>query len=287
MIKRATEPYSNPGDGLTLAQHYFARVLSTGRLSHAYLFWGDEGSGKHTFASNLAKSIHCTSGTPCNECSSCHAIDHGNHSSVHVFGPVEGKQLIDIETARTLCERLQYKSEQTQIAILENADLLNEPAANALLKTLEEPPGNSVLILTARSTGALLPTLVSRCHRVPFRASAHLGGAADPKTDEVVRSLRSGELSAASDPKGRLAELFPDAGTDRDTVRQALGVTIESEHLPWRPEAAVGGDCFTGRDVDAAVARVEALLELLAALDGNVHPDLVLEQLLATYSIDR
>ena len=158
--------------GQSLARHYFERTITSGRLSHSYLFWGDRGSKKHLFAHELAKAIHCDVARPCGACVSCRSIDHANHPSVHVFGPAEGKLIIDIDTVRELCERVQYKTNSTNVVILKSADLLREAAANALLKTLEEPPPGSVLILVARSTGSLLPTIVSRCHRVPFQRDA-------------------------------------------------------------------------------------------------------------------
>ena len=257
--------------GQSLAKSYFGRTIATSRLSHSYLFWGDRGSGKHQFAHELAKALHCKEGSPCGSCATCRSIDHGNHPSVHVFGPAEGKSLIDIDTIRELCERVQYKTDSTNIVILKNADLLREAAANALLKPLEEPPPGAVLILVARSTGSLLSTIVSRCHRVPFRVEE---SATDvDEDDSFLRAVTKHDFFAQHDVHDWMNDVFPEATTQRDAVKRTVELLLPAARRRLHAAADSG--------LDSEIQQVELCLELLGALEGNVHADLVLERLFA------
>ena len=148
------------------------QALNHGRLHHAYLFVGMEGVGKKTIALGLAKAIHCSAATGdfCGECPDCARIQANNHPDVRIIEPLAGKKEISIQQIRELEKELNFRSfsGKKKIAIVDPATLMNLSAQNALLKTLEEPPQDSVLILIASSGGALLPTLRSRCLRVTF-----------------------------------------------------------------------------------------------------------------------
>jgi DNA polymerase-3 subunit delta' len=152
------------------------RALNHGRLHHAYLFVGMEGVGKKTIALGLAKAIHCSAaaGDFCGECSDCARIQDGNHADVRIIEPLAGKKEISIQQIRELEKELNFRSfsGKKKIAILDPATLMNLSAQNALLKTLEEPPRDSLLILIAANGGALLPTLRSRCLRISFGSLA-------------------------------------------------------------------------------------------------------------------
>jgi len=142
------------------------------RLHHAYLLMGPTGIGKKTIVLTLAKAIHCTekNGDSCDKCSNCARIQAGNHPDVHVIGPLEGKKEISIEQIRDVQKKLNFRSFSggMKIAILDPATLINWSAQNALLKTLEEPPPESLLILISPTAGGLLPTLRSRCLCISF-----------------------------------------------------------------------------------------------------------------------
>lgn len=146
--------------------------LENGRLHHAYLFFGPEGVGKRTIAEALAKSLHCRERRFdfCDRCLNCVSIRDRNHPDVHVVEPQEGKKEISIRQIRELAERMFLRSfsGRTKITLIDPAELMNYHAQNALLKTLEEPPENSTLVLITRNSGALLPTLLSRCLRISF-----------------------------------------------------------------------------------------------------------------------
>jgi DNA polymerase-3 subunit delta' len=146
--------------------------LEKGRLHHAYLFLGPEGVGKKTVAFSLAQAIHCTetSADFCGRCTACVRIRNGNHPDVRVIEPLVGKKEISIQQVREIEKELSYRSFSggRKIAIIDPATLMNAPAQNALLKTLEEPPLDSLIILIAVSAGALLPTVRSRCMSLSF-----------------------------------------------------------------------------------------------------------------------
>jgi len=147
-------------------------ALAKGRLHHAYLFAGPEGVGKRTVALALAKAIHCAERVDdfCGQCANCARIEDGNHPDVRTIEPLAGKKEISIQQIREIEKQLNFRSfsGRKKIAILDPATLMNLSAQNALLKTLEEPPQDSLLVLVATNTGGLLPTLRSRCLRLSF-----------------------------------------------------------------------------------------------------------------------
>lgn len=146
--------------------------LANDRLHHAYLFVGPEGIGKKTIAVAVAKAIHCGNQRDdfCNRCANCARIEGGNHADVRFIEPLAGKKEISIQQVREIEKNLNFRSFSggRKIVIVDPATLMNLPAQNALLKTLEEPPGDSLLILIGANAGSLLPTLRSRCLRLGF-----------------------------------------------------------------------------------------------------------------------
>lgn len=147
-------------------------ALASGRLHHAYLFLGPEGVGKHSVAVAFAKAIHCSEFKDdfCGRCLNCSRIADGNHPDVRVIEPLPGKKEISIQQVRDLERALNYRSFTggRKIAIIDPATLMNVSGQNALLKTLEEPPRDSLMMLITTSAGGLLPTLRSRCLRLFF-----------------------------------------------------------------------------------------------------------------------
>lgn len=174
------------------------QALSHGRLHHAYLFVGTEGVGKKTIALGLAKAIHCSAaaGDFCDECVDCARIKDDNHTDVRIIEPLVGKKEISIQQIRELEKELNLRSfsGRKKIAILDPATLMNLSAQNALLKTLEEPPPDSLLILIASNGGSLLPTLRSRCLRISF--------------GPLARDLISGFLVSRKGLEGETAEFL-------------------------------------------------------------------------------
>ncbi len=147
-------------------------ALASGRLHHAYLFVGPEGVGKHLVAIAMAKALHCSEirNDFCGGCVNCRRIGDGNHPDVRVVEPLTGKKEISIQQIRELEREFSYRSftGKPKIVVIDPATLLNLSSQNALLKTLEEPPQNSLIVLIAPNEGGLLATLRSRCLRLSF-----------------------------------------------------------------------------------------------------------------------
>ena len=185
------------------------RALLNGRLHHAYLFFGPSGVGKRTVATALAQAIHCSelAGDYCGRCVNCANIIGGNHADVRFIGLLPDKKEISIQQIRELERELRFRSfsGKRKIAIVDPVVLMNGTAQNALLKTLEEPPANSLIILIATHAGALLPTLRSRCLRLSFaplpraEVAAFLRAKRGAKAEnaEFVAVMAMGSIGAA------------------------------------------------------------------------------------------
>ncbi|ABA88935.1 DNA polymerase III, delta-prime subunit [Syntrophotalea carbinolica DSM 2380] len=144
------------------------KAVSSKRLPHAYLFEGPEGIGKRLVALALTKILFCANGNSCGDCPACHKVDHHNHPDLHQLGP-DGSS-IKIEQIRALQKELSYRPLEApyKVSIIDGAEKMNPAAANALLKTLEEPRSQTLLILLTPAPDAVLPTIRSRCQRLPF-----------------------------------------------------------------------------------------------------------------------
>ena len=164
------------------------RLLETDRLPHALLFSGPEGVGKRRTAEALAATLLCSSpaaGHPCGTCESCRAFSRGIHPDFFFVVPEavgKGARSIRIEAMRALGSALARPPELAprQVALIDDAQRMNEAAANSFLKTLEEPTGDVVFLLVTGMRAALLDTVVSRCLEIPF------GPLALPELSEVL-----------------------------------------------------------------------------------------------------
>jgi len=148
-----------------------SRAVETGRLSHAYLFEGPDGVGKSMTALALARMLLCPEKGACDVCDTCARILEGRHTSIKTYSPLKGKRNIGVDVIRDdLIPFFTLKNAEGdyKITIVNPVDALSEDAANMLLKTLEEPIKWSLLVLLTVSSKGLLPTIVSRCHRVRF-----------------------------------------------------------------------------------------------------------------------
>lgn len=162
----------------------FARSLSHGRLSHAYVLAGPDGIGKRVFARLLAQSIFCRECPPgqieaCGECRACRSFEAGTWPDYIEVGLPEGKSEIPISAIagsadkrgrEGLCFELSMapQASSRRVAIIDDAHRMNADGANALLKTLEEPPASALILLICESADALLPTIRSRCQTIRF-----------------------------------------------------------------------------------------------------------------------
>ncbi len=173
----------------------FRQSIRSGRFSQAYLLLGPEGIGKRLFVKTLAQCLFCEAYPnedleACGQCSACRQIEADSHSDLLVVGCPEGKNIFPIELIAGSKERrgreglcyditLRPMAAKRRIALIDDAHRMNAESANALLKTLEEPPSFATLFLLAPQAEALLPTIQSRCQAVRF----------SPLTDDIVAEL--------------------------------------------------------------------------------------------------
>src|SRR3990170_4706375 len=146
-------------------------ALSSSRISHAYLFCGPRGTGKTSTARILAKAVNCLTngkGEPCYTCDMCRAIAELRALDVIEIDAASTNGVDDI---RSLRERVGYAPNQARykVYIIDEVHMLSNSAANALLKTLEEPPPHVIFILATTEIHKILPTILSRCQRFDFR----------------------------------------------------------------------------------------------------------------------
>jgi DNA polymerase-3 subunit delta' len=185
-------------------------AFTNDKLAHAYLFSGIDGIGKRLMALALARLIFCEERKGCGHCSACLRIDHNNHPDLQMLEP-DG-QFIKIEQIRTLQKNLAFRPLEAphHIVLINQAERLHPSAANAVLKTLEEPPNGSIFILLSAQPQALPSTVRSRCQALPF---SHLSHA---EIEKVLRTQVEDEVERniiAALAQGSLSKAF---GADRD-----------------------------------------------------------------------
>lgn len=255
------------------------RAMAQGRLPHAFLFAGPEGIGKHAFATRLAQCLLCERRPeadldPCGACPGCVQVEGGTHPDVLRVRKPEDKQELPIRVIRDLCLDLGLKpmAGLRRVALVDDADDLSEEAANAFLKTLEEPPPHSVLILIGTSAEVQLDTIVSRCRVVRFdplpeaELAAVLldrGVADDP--DEANRLARLGE--------GSVTRALGLADADLETFRRNLIDEVTGPRGFDPPALAQKLDAFikeAGKEGGPKRARASLLAGELARLFRGV-----------------
>lgn len=155
--------------GQPQVRDFLRSSVQSRRVTHAYLFSGPAGSNKTQAAFSLAAALLCEDGG-CDGCEVCERVARRKHPDVRYFYP-EGASGYLVEQVRDIVADAELAPIQAKrkVYILDRIDLLGTAAANAFLKTLEEPPGDVVMILLGRTRESVLPTIVSRCIAVPFR----------------------------------------------------------------------------------------------------------------------
>jgi DNA polymerase-3 subunit gamma/tau len=262
-LYRKYRPNSFANDEL-VGQDHIVRTLQNAvrlnRVGHAYLFSGPRGTGKTTTARLLAKAVNCLAEDPaqrpCNVCANCMAINSGASPDVIEIDAASNRGIDDI---RDLRDKVRYAPTQlsSKVYIIDEAHQITGAAANAFLKTLEEPPAHSRFILATTDPEELLPTIVSRCQRFEFRRHS---------ADGMARRLRT-----VADQEG--FEVSEDAllligRHATGSLRDALGL-LEQLAL----QAGNGEQPIEVADVRAALGlsrneRVEAIVAALGARDA-------------------
>ena len=152
----------------------FKKELGSGKTASSYLFFGPESAGKTQFAKTLAKALNCLNlkDDSCDKCLFCNKIDNNHHPDVSWVETEEGKDAISIEQIRELQRQINLKPYEgrTKVFIIKESHRMTMDGANCLLKTLEEPPENSVIILITSRVDEVLATVRSRCKKVKFDA---------------------------------------------------------------------------------------------------------------------
>jgi DNA polymerase III subunit delta' len=170
-LSKKIKPFSRI-TGQKMAVDFLKRVISSGKIPHAFLFTGIAGVGKTTTALAFCQAINClepVNGEGCGRCRFCRQLVSGNFPDL-IFLEPDG-QNIKIEQIRDLNRAMGYKSMAGafRVVIINRAETMTVEAANSFLKTLEEPPAGNVIVLKVKEPLDLLPTIVSRCQKVPFR----------------------------------------------------------------------------------------------------------------------
>lgn len=160
------------------ATELLSGAIRHGRIGHAYLLTGPNQIGKTTLARTFAQALNCEAADPaarpCGRCRTCQLIAANRHPDVRLVSPEvsgRGKLTLKIDEIRALQQDLSLAAYEarTKVAILERFDAATEGAANAFLKTLEEPPRNVLLLLTANDADTMLATITSRCQTIALR----------------------------------------------------------------------------------------------------------------------
>lgn len=253
------------------------RILASHKLAHAYLFAGIDGCGKKKTALAFIAAAFCKGTEACGSCPSCRKMTALAHPDLHLLEP-DGAS-IKIDQVRDLQKELAYRPYEAprKACIIDGADRLNPAAGNALLKTLEEPPGNALIILLATSIDNVLPTIRSRCQGLFFQGipeqliREYLGRQeVSPETAQVSAALadgslakalnlssadfmaeRTGLLTSVSGVKlANVADLFAIAekfDKERESAIQSLDLLLSF----WRDllQLRAGADTVTNRDL--------------------------------------
>jgi len=242
--------------------HTLQNALPAGRISHAYLFTGPRGTGKTSMGRLLAKAVNCLStdeNKPCNQCRICQAISEGRLLDLIEIDAASNR---GIDEVRGIREKVAFRPNEARykIYILDEAHMLTEPAFNALLKTLEEPPPHVIFVLVTTEPHKIPSTILSRCQRFDFRRIplqdiiGHLkhiadqeGLAVEPAALELIARSATGSLRDAES----LLDQLMSYGGEEITLAQVQSVlgTVPSQAVRELVDQLVARDVAKGLDV--------------------------------------
>jgi len=265
---------SIPGQDRAVAQ--LRQAIERGRVAHAYLFSGPPGAPLVQTAQVLASALSCQTarGEGCTTCDSCANIAMGIHPDVVTLVREGAAQIVPIENVRSqVIARLGLPPHEAEgrVFIVEEATAMAPPAANALLKTLEEPPRRTMFVLCTTAPEQLLPTIRSRCQRIRFGSGSPTAELDDARAARIA-SLADELASDAPDLSlpVRVAEAKGDAGPVLVAAAQRLHARAH--------EAATRGDVVEAR---RASKRAQAVASWhIAVTVHNANPQLAIDALM-------
>jgi DNA polymerase III subunit delta' len=257
------------------------RAIGSQRVAHAYIFAGHAGVGKMTTALEFARALVCATGSDdaCGECAACTKLEHRMHPDVHIIEP-EGKgRQIKIDVIRdTVQHELGLKPYEAKwkVVLINEADAMNLHTANCLLKTLEEPPPSSILVLVTARPDALPETVLSRCHVIRFG----LLSPADLETTLLAHEIEADTARfLARSSGGSMGRALRMAGSDElpDLRRQIIGL-VAGLH---KNNIIASGAKFAERVQDLSEDRTQArsIAEWLLDLTALFYRDVAVQQL--------
>lgn len=205
-------------------------LLKSSRLPHAMLFIGPLGAGQLEMAKETAKSLFCPEAknrNACDECAVCRRVNQSSHPDFAVIGTEEKSSVIKVEAIREIIARANMKPFEApyKVFVVEEADLMNEVSQNAFLKTLEEPPGNTLFILISQAPDKLLSTIRSRCQTFHFRPPKE-AALYDEDTQTLCREMI--QFLSYDLPAKKSTFSAPDLGElDREEFKKVLDYLME------------------------------------------------------------
>lgn len=256
-------------------RHWLKTAMAGGRVAAAYMFAGPEGIGKSGLAIEFAAALRCQAGQgwACGQCNECARVARGVHPNVRVFAKPADKTEFPVELVREICDEAGVKQLEPgrRVFVVQDADRFNESSANALLKTLEEPPAGLTFVLLSANVAEVLPTILSRCQAVRFSALnldqlAHVAGAWEGQP--VNPQSRALLLRAAQGSPGRLRRML-EFGT-LDCTESFL------KHVARDPFAAAEALSAHVHESDDNEPRRDRLREVLGILSACLRDRLAL-----------
>jgi DNA polymerase-3 subunit gamma/tau len=241
-------------------------AVEGGKIAHAYLFCGPRGTGKTSTARILAKAVNCpnqSGGEPCNTCDICRSITEGRALDVIEIDAASNRGIDEI---RSLREKANYAPSlaRYKVYIIDEVHMLTEAACNALLKTLEEPPGHVIFALATTEAHKVITTIVSRCQRFNFhrlrqseiveklkliceKEGIHI----EPASLELVARAATGSLRDAENILQQMIAYYGNR-IELDQVQAELGIG-------WDPRVRQLARCVVNRDVAAGLKIISSL----------------------------
>lgn len=297
--------------GHDLQKQALERAYQSGRLGQAYFFHGPSGIGKKLFARELAKAVLCQEKKPgeltaCDACPSCKLVEGETHPDLRVFFCPPEKQEFPRDLMLEIREGFFLKSSRggTRVLILDDCDKFNEESGNLFLKTLEEPPGDSLIILLGSSVDLQLDTILSRCQKMAFYPlsdamlgkalemalpgeSASLAGVLpfangspgmalamkDPEFLKTMEVIISECLSSNPDPVrfNKCAMSFVESAGKESSLQRANATRLIHTALHWLRGLIAGSPSGEDEMVEKTLCRMEACFRVEEMVERRVQ----------------